>query len=144
MNTNKKELKTIITGVLASIVLLSLYGITMTLLSGWGAAVEQFLSLWWLMIPLSIAFGIQIGLYTRLKEVMKQKTNGAIAVSGSSAGVGMLACCAHHATDVLPILGLSAVSLFLSRYQIPILLISLGINVGGIAFMYKQLKRVSL
>ncbi len=127
-------------GVLASVGLLSLYAITMTLLSGWGAAVEQFSALWYLMVPLALGFGIQVGLYTKLKAAIRERSKGALAAGGTSAGASMLACCAHHATDVLPILGLSGLSLFLTQFQKPILLVSLGINVIGIGVMMKHIK----
>jgi hypothetical protein len=54
---------------------------------------------------------------------------------GISGGTAMLACCAHHATDVLPFLGLSAASLLIAQYQVPILITSLVINISGILFM---------
>lgn len=129
-------------GVLAAAALLTLYAITMTLLSGWGAAVEQFRALWYLMVPLAAGFGIQVGLYTKLKTTLQQQSKGAITAGGTSAGAAMLACCAHHATEVLPFLGLSGFSLFLTQFQKPILLVSLGINVLGIFVMYKHLKNV--
>lgn len=129
-------------GVLAAASLLALYAITMTLLSGWAAAVEQFTSLWYLMVPLSTGFGIQVGLYTKLKTTIRQRSKGALAAGGTSAGTAMLACCAHHATEVLPFLGLSGVSLFLTQFQKPILLASLGINVLGIFVMRNHLKNV--
>lgn len=131
-------------GFAASITLLMLYTVTMTLLSGWGAAVEQFQALWFLMLPLSIGFGIQVSLYMKLKTAIKQKTKQTLAASGITSGASMLACCAHHLTDVLPFLGFSAVSIFLSKYQIPILLVSIGINIYGIMLMKKHLRMVAL
>ena len=132
--------QSIISGLLAGAGLLILYAATMTLLSGWGAAVEQFSSLWYLMVPLVVGFGVQVGLYTKLKAAMRERSTGAIAAGGTSAGAAMLACCAHHATDVLPILGLSGVTIFLTQYQKPILLASIGINVVGIGIMMKHIK----
>ena len=148
--------------------LLSLYFVTMTLLSGWGAAVEQFNALWYLMVPLAVSFGIQVGLYTSAREGVPFRStvtalankkiwkdsgsalDGArtrhadlsanIAASGTSSSLGMLACCAHHATDVLPFLGLSGASIFLTQYQKPILIASLGINAVGIGIMIKHIK----
>lgn len=134
----------IINGFLASLGLFILYGFTMTVLSGWEAAVEQFKVLWWLMLPLSIGFGIQVSLYMKLKSAIKHKANGALATSGVVSGAGMLACCAHHLTDILPFLGFSAVSIFLTKYQIPILLASIGINIYGIILMKKHLHMVAL
>ncbi len=121
--------------------LLGFYVATMTAFNGWQAAVEQFQTLWWLLVPLSIAFGTQIGLFVRLKQSLRAKNAIAIATGGASAGVGMLACCVHHATDVLPILGMSALSVFLIRYQQPLLFLSLGINLFGIWHLQKILKK---
>jgi len=132
--------KTFILSLLAAILLLALYFSTMTLLSGWKAAVEQFQNLWWLMLPLSAGFGIQVGLYTQLKSNMHTKMRGSMVTGGTSASISMLACCMHHATDALPFIGLSGLSIFLTRYQIPILLISLIINIIGIKMMLNHLQ----
>ena len=123
-------------GVLAGIGLLALYAITMLTLSGWRSAWAQFQALWYLMVPLAIGFGIQVGLYTKLR-----KNVATVAAGGTSASAGMLACCAHHATDVLPILGLSATSTLIAQYQKPILLISLLINGIGIAVLWKHAQK---
>lgn len=118
-------------GALATIALLSLYFVTMTILSGWEAAVEQFRALWYFMIPIAVAFGIQVGLYTR-------HTQKLLATTGTTSTIGMLACCVHHATDVLPFIGISGLSIFLLQYQIQILTISLVINFIGIMVMLKH------
>lgn len=67
---------------------------------------------------------------------------GPVGASGVSASVAMLACCAHHATDVLPLVGLSGISIFLARYQIPLLVVSLIINGMGIYIMLKHLQKL--
>lgn len=131
-------------GILAAVGLLTLYTLTMTLLSGWGAAVEQFSTLWYLMVPLAVGFGIQVGLYTKLKATIRERSKRALAAGGTSAGTAMLACCVHHATDVLPFLGLSGLSIFLTQFQKPILLISLGINILGIYVMLRHLKHETI
>lgn len=105
-----------------------------------GRAVEQFSTLWYLMVPLAVGFGIQVGLYTKLKATIRERSKRTLAAGGTSAGTAMLACCVHHATDVLPFLGLSGLSIFLTQFQKPILLISLGINILGIYVMLKHLK----
>jgi hypothetical protein len=53
----------------------------------------------------------------------------------------MVACCIHHVTDVLPVLGLSAAATFLTRYQRPFMLIELGMNIVGILVMLTVLYR---
>lgn len=129
-------------GVGASISLLLLYVITMTALAGWEASVEQFRTLWYLMVPLALGFGIQVGLYITLKQIIRRKARGTLAAGGTSAGVGMLACCAHHASDVLPVLGLSAAATLIARYQVPLLVASLLINLIGIAIMWRHLSKI--
>lgn len=129
-------------GTLATLALLFLYGFTMTILAGWDAALEQFRALWYFMLPLSLGFGIQVGLYTKLKQAIRQKAQTALTTSGTSASIGMLACCAHHAADVLPILGLSAAATLIARYQVPILSFSLLINVIGIAIMWNHVRKM--
>lgn len=129
-------------GTLASVGLLALYGLTMTALGGFDAAISQFRALWYLMLPLAIGFGVQVGLFIKIKASIRQKSQAALATSGASASVGMLACCAHHATDVLPFLGLSAVSIFLAQYQVPILAASLAINAVGVFVMANHLRKI--
>lgn len=141
-----------VSGFLSSVTLLSLYVVTMTLLSGWEATVEQFQAVWWLMVPLAVGFGIQVGLYVQLNllqtryhlTVHDSKTNGSLGAGGTSSTLSMLACCAHHATDVLPFLGLSGLSLLLSAYQVPLLVVSLAINAMGIFVMIKHIKKATV
>jgi hypothetical protein len=47
----------------------------------------------------------------------------------------MVACCAHHVTDVLPILGLTAAAAFLAEYQTLFMWVGLGTTLTGIAVM---------
>lgn len=132
----------IILGLLGGLSLFAVYGTTMTWLSGFDAAVEQFQALWYLMVPLAIGFGIQIGLYTKLRQAIQQKAQGALAAGGTSAGVGMLACCAHHTIDVLPILGFSALASLIGQYQKSILVVSILINIIGIGIMWRHVRSV--
>jgi tellurite resistance protein TehA-like permease len=58
----------------------------------------------------------------------------------------MLACCAHHVADVLPILGLTAAATFLSRYRPLFIWVGLGTTLVGILVMliiiFKERRRV--
>ncbi len=131
----------LVSGIGSGALLLGFYVATMTALNGWQAAVDQFQTLWFFLVPLSTAFGTQIGLFVRLKQSLRAKNSVPIATGGATAGIGMLACCVHHATDVLPILGMSALSIFLIRYQQPILVVSLVINLFGIWHLQKILRK---
>jgi hypothetical protein len=44
----------------------------------------------------------------------------------------MVACCAHHVSDVLPLLSLSAAATFLAEYRLPFMAAGLVINLIGI------------
>ena len=52
----------------------------------------------------------------------------------------MLACCAHHLTDVLPILGLSSAAIFLNLYKTPLLWLGIGMNLVGIVYMLRKIR----
>lgn len=116
----------------------------MTLLSGWQAAVEQFQALWYLMVPLAVGFGIQVSLYTKLSVAIKTKAQASMKASGVTSAGAMLACCVHHLTDVVPFLGLAGLSIFLTRYQTPILTFGIGMNIIGILVMFRHLKKLTL
>jgi hypothetical protein len=47
----------------------------------------------------------------------------------------MVACCAHHAVDVLPLVGLTAAATLLAEYRIPFMLLGLGTTITGIVVM---------
>ncbi len=95
----------------------------------------------WIVVPIILGFGMQAALYTILKKqlfVSATHTGSSGAVTGASGGVStaaMVACCAHHVTDVLPILGLTAAATFLAEYRIAFMLMGLGTTVFGIVYM---------
>ncbi|KKS47012.1 hypothetical protein A2781_04485 [Candidatus Gottesmanbacteria bacterium RIFCSPHIGHO2_01_FULL_42_27] len=131
-------------GIIASSFLLLLYLTLMTVLSGtFEAAWWQFSALWPYMISLSLGFGLQTGLYTKLKNKIKHVQGGRKMMLGntSTSTLGMIACCAHHLTDVLPILGLSFLTALLIQYQKVILLVAIASNLSGILYLiYLQRK----
>ncbi len=95
----------------------------------------------WIIIPLIVGFGVQMALYTILKKRLFVPVNGAgssgaiTGASGATSTLAMVACCAHHVTDVLPILGLTAAATFLAEYQTAFMLVGLGITIIGIGLM---------
>lgn len=104
-------------------------------------ALELFWEERWIVFPIILGFGMQVGLYTILKlRLFVPVTN--IGLSGPMMGAGgttsamaMAACCAHHATDVLPILGLTAAAAFLAQYRIAFMLFGLGTTLIGTSMM---------
>jgi hypothetical protein len=114
---------------------------------GWEYASKQFLLNRWYVVPIWVGFGIQAALYSilRFRLFVPTTTTGhagaMMGTSGSTSVTAMVACCLHHVTDVLPILGLSAAATFLTRYQRPFMLVGLALNLIGIVAMLIVLYR---
>lgn len=134
-------------GVLGSLVLLIFYFIILTIANSPDHAVQQFLDMWYWIATLAIGFGIQVGLYAHITSTKHQLSKGAtttVAASGGMSTVSMAACCAHHLTDVLPLLGLAAAATFLVKYQTLFLLIGVVSNLVGITMMLKIIQKEKL
>lgn len=87
------------------------------------------------MFPLLAGFGIQVGLYHHIRT--RGAGAGGVAASGGLSTASMAACCAHHITDVGPLLGITAATVFLVQYQRPLLLVGIGSNLLGIAYLWR-------
>jgi hypothetical protein len=104
-------------------------------------AVDLFWNDRWIVIPLILGFGVQSALYIILKKglfapIAHTASSGALTgAGGGTSTVAMVACCAHHVADVLPILGLTAAATFLAEYQQAFMLVGLGTTVLGITVM---------
>jgi hypothetical protein len=126
----------------------------LTWAQGWNYAIGQFSRDRWYVLPIIIGFGIQAALYTilRFRLFVPVTTTGhggaMMGSSGATSATAMVACCIHHVTDVLPILGLSAAASFLTRYQRPFMLVGLGTNIIGILAMlfvlYRERKKLDV
>lgn len=97
----------------------------------------------WFVIPILLGFGTQVGLFTYLKLglfVPGGVASGATtAASGGVSTAAMVACCVHHLSDVLPLVGLAAAATFLAEWRIPFMVAGLATNLLGIAVMLRQL-----
>ena len=133
-------------GASGSLLLLAIYFLILSWANSFDHALEQFreYSVW--LILLSAGFGTQVGLYSYIRQKIRQKQSlktaqkeiaGAAGISTTS----MVACCAHHLVDILPILGLSAVFLFLAQYQLFFILLGIASNMLGIIMMLEIMKK---
>ena len=133
----------ILMGVVGALALFALYMTIVTLAQGWDHAIELFGQDAWLVIPIMIGFGTQVGLYTYLRDVSRQKSRASKAMMGAGGGTStaaMVACCAHHVADLLPLLGLSAAASFLAAYKIPFMLVGLAMNMIGIVVIVRTIR----
>lgn len=144
---NRRLVIPILAGVLGALFLSGVYlGIVM-LAQGWKHAVELFWQDKFLVAPILAGFGTQVGLYTFLKIGLHTTAYGAGAMTGAGGGTStaaMVACCAHHITDVLPLVGLSAATTFLANYKVPFMLLGLAMNLVGIVIAVRIVRTARL
>lgn len=135
--------RSIAVGIIGSGALLTLYLAIISLAQGVQHALAQ-LALDAPFVGLTATgFGTQIGLFVELRAV-ERRHRGSAAVTAAGTGTSaaaMLACCAHHLVDLLPIIGLSAAAVLLNAYKTPLFLVGIGINIVGIVGIARQLQR---
>jgi Cu+-exporting ATPase len=127
-------------GVSAALVLLGLYVGVLTVLSGWNFTISQFNEFWPFIVALASGFGIQVGLFLRLRQLTEihHHTNHIVAASGTTSTVAMLACCTHYLANVLPVLGAVGLVSMVAQYQVQLLWIGLIFNAAGLAYITWQ------
>jgi hypothetical protein len=147
LDENKEQIrkKCYIAGFIAVIILLSFYFGLVTLLESFEHAVQSFANIWILMSLLIAGFGFQIYLFTYIRQVTKLKKMAAISsrntvATGGVSTVSMVACCAHHFVEVVPLLGISALAIFLTDFQIWFIVLAVLSNFLGMMLMFKIIK----
>jgi hypothetical protein len=132
-------------GILGSLTLTGIYFGLVSLAGSPAHALDLFWQDRFFVVPILTGFGVQVGLFSRLKL----ETAGSMAAAGATTAAGggmstaaMVACCAHHIADVLPVLGLSAAAGFLAKWKEPFLVIGLLTNLAGILTMIRALRQV--
>jgi hypothetical protein len=128
-------------GSLAGLGLLAFYLGTIALAEDTRHAWQQLQRDRWFVAALTLGFGTQMALWSVLRRLhARSMASGMVASTGTST-VAMLACCAHHLVDVLPILGLSGAAVVLTAYQAPLLWAGLGLNALSVLWLLRQLRR---
>ena len=130
-------------GALGGLALFGFYVLLLSALGNVSHAFEQLNRDGWFIGPILIGFSIQVGVFVRIKQLHRHRRPHA-ALTAASAGTGaasMAACCVHHIGDVLPLLGISALSIGLEALRTPFMIASLIMNAGGASYMFYRLKR---
>ncbi|MDP2920608.1 MAG: hypothetical protein Q8O43_10390 [Dehalococcoidia bacterium] len=139
--------KNVLIGSVAGIALLLFYGGLLSALQGPAHALQEAIRLWYWLVLLATGFGIQIGLYSFIRDTLKQRRKAATASSVVSGGISagaMVACCAHHLADIAPLLGLVAVTSFFTGYQTIFMLTGVLTNAVGILIQLETIQRHGL
>ncbi len=141
LRRTRRYLLPTLAGVAGALLLTGLYFGIVSLAESPSHAAELFWEDRAIVLPIILGFGVQVALYTVLKKrlfvpVAHPGPSGALTgASGGMSAAAMVACCAHHATDVLPLVGLTAAATLLAEYRIPFMLVGLGTTIAGIAVM---------
>ncbi len=132
-------------GAVGALALVALYlGIV-----SWAEGADHALQLLWsdrlFVGVISAGFGTQVGLFAYLRLLQRAMARESVALAGAgtaTSSISMVACCAHHLADVLPIVGLSGLAVFLVEFRTPLMLLGIATNLAGIAVMLRQLMRI--
>ena len=130
-------------GVAAGAALLLVYLLIISLAQGVEHALAQLAADAPFVGLIAAGLGTQIALFAALRAVDRVHRASAAVTAGATgtSAAAMLACCAHHLVDLLPLLGLSAAAVFLNAYKTPLFLLGVGMNVLGIVIITRQLRR---
>ncbi len=134
-------LRPLIFGLLAALGLLAFYLGIITLAQGWEHAIQQLADDRWFVSAIIAGFGTQVSLYTYLRGMHTHAMAGGVAASTGTSTAAMLACCAHHLTDVFAIFGLSGAAIFLNTYKTPLLWLGIVMNLFGIAYLLWKIRQ---
>lgn len=137
--------KSVLYGILASTILLGVYFAVLTLVSDWDFAKGQFSDFWYFIVSLAIGFGIQIGLYTYLRNLIRgmHGEGKVLSVTGTTSTAAMVSCCAHYLANLLPILGTVGIVTFVAQYQVELFWVGLLFNLGGIIYITNKVIKFS-
>lgn len=132
-------------GTLAFGLLLAAYFGVLTIVSGWKFTVSQFSEFWFYIVPLGAGFGLQVALYTRLRQLLHQSKDArtVMAASGTTSTAALISCCAHYLVNVAPVLGATGLVSFATQYQIEFFWVGLAFNAAGIAYIGNKLFEAS-
>lgn len=114
-------------GIAASIVMLAFYIGIMLIFNPLYYVIEDIISKFvWFSILITL-FGVQIGLITYIRNINNKRrmSKSQTALSGGISTTSMLACCIHHVTDFIPLIGVSAFTVFLVEFQLYFLIIGI-------------------
>lgn len=136
-------LKPFFYGLLATLILLSIYFSVVTFISGWKFTLRQFDQYWYFVVTLATGFGVQIGFFTYLKALQKA-SRGVVAVSGTTTTVAMLSCCSHYVANLVPILGIAGALTAIGQYQIEFFWFGIVANLLGIIYISNKIFKTTI
>lgn len=133
-------LRPIVFGLLAGLALIAFYLGIITLAQGWAHALQQLGDDRWFVAAITVGFATQVGLFAYLRDAYARAARSGMAVSTGTSTAAMLACCAHHLADILPIIGLSGAAIFLNAYKTPLFWLGVTTNLLGVVYLVYKIR----
>lgn len=131
-------------GATASAALVAFYVAVLLASGGWRHLVDQARTDGWLLVPIIAAFGTQVALTSELRRRHHaQHLAGTAGASSGASGLGMVACCAHHLVDLVPLLGAAGIAGFLFDWRIPLMVGGLTVNLVAVTIAWRRLSQLS-
>jgi hypothetical protein len=135
----------VVAGLVGAALLVGLYLGLVTWAQDWTHARDLLWDDRYFVSAIAAGFGTQIGLYIYLRQAVRRRQMAApgvvTAVGAGTSSAAMIACCAHHLADVLPLVGLSGLAVFLGDYRLPLMILGIGVNAIGVAVMLRLVVR---
>ncbi len=130
----------VLIGIAACAMMLTLYFGIVGLISGLDFARDEFLRFRYYLSALAIGFGIQVGLYVHLRNMVSGQgaSSRVLAVSGTTSTAAMVSCCTHYLLNVLPVIGVTGLLTFVAQYQIEFFWLGLTFNAAGILYIARK------
>ena len=85
--------------------------------------IQQLETFWMYLVPLVLSYGGLVFVSARIKQ------HGMMAVGTPMSAVSMVACCAHHIADFVPLASVFSAASFLVRYQTWMMAGAIGLNI---------------
>lgn len=130
-------------GLVAASALAAFYVTVLAAASGWEHLRDQARQDWWLLALIMVGFGTQVALTAELRH--RHRAHHLAASTGAGAGastLGMVACCAHHLADLLPVVGATGIAAFLFDWRVPFMLVGIAVNAATVTVSARRLHRL--
>jgi Cu+-exporting ATPase len=104
---------------------------------------EQFANFRYFIVALALGFGVQVGLYASLRQLVgTRKLSGRmVTASGTTSTAAMISCCTHYLVNVVPVLGVTGFVTLVAQYQNELFWLGLALNLGGVLYIAPKVAR---
>ena len=133
-------------GAVAALTMALFYVVVVRGASGsWNHLVDQARQDWYFLAAIVVGFGTQVALVSELRR-RRHLGHSAAVTGGVGAGAstaGMVACCAHHLADLLPLVGAVSAASFLTDFRVPFMLTGIAVNAVAVIVAARSLRRTT-